>query len=221
MQCSARGTRRNYIAARAWAMVTSMRAETAFSCDARFDQASFLRWLRARPSSDLNRYELIDGRIVMTPPSRWPHGRLDAKLNQLLGEHVERHKLGIVLGSSAGYELPSGDTVEPDASFISTARLAAGPRPVTGKFLTVVPSLVVEILSPSTSRRDRTEKKALYERNEVAEYWIVDPVKRAVTVFSLHRRRYGSARPIASGSIRSRVLPRLRLSVARVFDLGT
>src|SRR4030095_14768184 len=197
-----------------------MRAETAFSSDARFDQQSFLRWLRRRPASDLNHYELIDGRIVMTPPAGWPHGRIDVILGRLLDAHVQRHRLGIVQGSSAGYNLPSGDTVEPDVSFISAARFAAGPRPTPGQFLAIVPNLVVEILSPATSRRDRTQKKAVYERNGVTEYWLVDPSKRTVTVFCLRRRRYGGARVHASGPIASLSLPRLRGNGAQVFELG-
>jgi Uma2 family endonuclease len=201
-------------------MVTPMPAETAFCSDARFDQRSFLRWLRKRPASDLNHYELIDGRIVMTPPAGWPHGRIDAHLGHLLSEHVERHELGIVLGSSAGYDLPSGDTLEPDASFIAAERLAVAPPPTLGKFLTVVPTLVIEILSPATSHRDRTEKKAVYERNGVAEYWIVDPAKKSVTVFSLRSGRYAPAHPIEAGRVRSHVLPGLRISVEQVFDLG-
>jgi Uma2 family endonuclease len=195
-------------------------AETAFRSDARFDQASFRRWLRRRPASDINHYELIDGRIIMNPPAGWPHARIGTTLNRLIDEHVQQHHLGIVLDSSAGYDLPSGDTVEPDVSFISAERFAAGPHPTRGKFLAIVPTLVVEILSPSTSRRDRTEKKAVYERNGVAEYWIIDSENHAVTVLSLRRRRYASARPITAGPISSRVLPRLRISVRQLFDLG-
>ena len=45
-------------------------------------------------------------------------------------------------------------------------------------------------------------------------------MKETVTVFSLVRRRYASAHPIASGPIPSRALPRLRVSVEQVFDLG-
>ena len=62
-----------------------------------------------------------------------------------------------MLGSSAGYDLPSGDTLEPDVSFLSAARLAAGPAPERGRFLRIVPDLVVEILSDSTAKRDRGE----------------------------------------------------------------
>ena len=201
-------------------MLTSMPSETAFRSDAHFDQASFLRWLRKRPASDLNHYELIEGRIVMTPPAGWPHACIGSNLVEVIAAHVKQHRLGIVLDSSAGYDLPSGDTVEPDVSFISTERLDAGPRPVRGKFLALVPTLVVEILSPATSRRGRTEKRAVYERNGVAEYWIVDPAKETVTVLVLRRQRYGTARPVSVGAIPSRVMPRLRLTVEQVFDLG-
>ncbi len=196
-----------------------MIADTAFRSDEHFSQQEFQRWLDERPRSDINHYELINGRIVMTPPAGWPHGRIDATLGGLLSEHVRSCKLGMVLGSSAGYDLPSGDTVEPDISFISAKRLAAGPQPVTGQFLRIVPNLVVEILSRATARRDRTEKKKTYERNGVDEYWIVDPERQTVTVFRLAKRGYEAGRTFATGKVKSRVLPRLDIAVADVFAL--
>jgi hypothetical protein len=51
-----------------------MTPETAFRSDERFTQSDFRRWLEERPSTDINHYELIDGRIVMTPLAGWPHG---------------------------------------------------------------------------------------------------------------------------------------------------
>ena len=73
-----------------------------------------------------------------------------------------------------GFDLPSGDTVAPDVSFTSKARWDAAPPPRPGKYLQVVPDLVVEVLSRSTKTRDRGEKKAIYEANGVAEYWLVN-----------------------------------------------
>src|SRR5947208_999285 len=124
-------------------------AETAFRSEETFTQEAFHRWLHTRPRGDLNHYELINGRIVMTPPAGWPHGQLDANLTAILTNHVRLRQLGIVQGSSAGYQLPSGDSVEPVVSFISKARFMAGPTPIAGEFLRIVPSLVIEILSPS------------------------------------------------------------------------
>jgi Uma2 family endonuclease len=97
------------------------------------------------------------------------------------------------------------------------ARLAAGPHTGPDQFLRVVPNLVVEILSPSTAKRDQTEKKDLYAHNGVDEYWIVDPHRRTVTVYALTKQAYGAGRTYARGIVRSRVLPKLRVAVDRVF----
>ncbi len=120
-------------------MVRAM-VETAFCSDERFTQDEFRRWLDERPSADINHYELIGGRIVMTPPAGWPHGRIGARLVMCIGSYVSTATLGIVLDSSAGFDLPSGDTVEPDVSFVSNERLAAGPPPEHGKLLRIVPT---------------------------------------------------------------------------------
>jgi Uma2 family endonuclease len=69
----------------------------------------------------------------------------------------------------------------------------------------VVPDLVIEVLSAKTSSRDRGEKKAIYERNGVREYWLVDWRSRTVTVFSLGEdgrydlgRTHEETEPVAS-----------------------
>lgn len=196
-----------------------MPAQTAFRSEETFTQREFRRWLDERPRSDINHYELLNGRIVMTPPTTWPHGGIEATLVRLIGEHVERLKLGLVLGSSTGYELLSGDTVEPDVSYISAERLAAGPAPQSGQFVRIAPNLTVEILSPSTTKRDLTEKKDIYERNGVDGYWIVDPRAKAVTVFHLGERGYDAGRTCRRGVLRSRVLPKLRLALGQLFAL--
>jgi len=192
-------------------------AETAFRSDEVFDQKQFRRWVDRRTWADINRYELIDGRIVMTPPAGQQHASVEAALVHLLREHVTANGLGTVFGSSAGYDLPSGDTLEPYLSYVSSARLAAGPRSGPDQFLRVVPNLVVEILSPSTAKRDQTEKKEVYAHNGVDEYWIVDPRRRTVTVYSLTKRTYGTGRSYARASVRSRVLPTLRIDAEKLF----
>lgn len=130
-------------------------------------------------------YELLNGRVVMNPPAGYPHGEIGNNVQWVLAKIVRQNKLGKVFDSSQGFELPSGDTVEPDHSFVSFTRWAAAPAPEFGKFLCVVPDLVVEILSTRTASQDRGEKKAIYERNSVLEYWLVDPRARRVTVFRL------------------------------------
>ena len=149
-------------------------------------QPEFAAWVEARARmGDIAHYELLHGRIVMTPPAGYPHGEIESQLNLRLASHVATHRLGKVFGSSQGFELATGDTVEPDLSFVSTARWKAAPPPEVGKFLQLVPDLVIEILSPSNATYDRGEKKAVYQRAGVGEYWIVDGRAREVLIFLL------------------------------------
>ena len=195
-----------------------MVTQTAFVSTETFTQKEFKHWLDERPKSDINHYELLRGRIIMNPPVGWPHGTVESNIHIPLGTFVRTRQLGIILGSSAGYDLPSGDTVEPDISFISAERLAAGPEPQPGKFVRIVPNLAIEILSPATAQRDRTEKKAIYEENGVEEYWIVDTKRREVTVYHLSGKRFGRGKIYTvRDTLRSRVLAGFTLLVKDVF----
>lgn len=176
-------------------------------------QREFRAWLDQRPPSDLGHYELLNGRIVVSPPAGWPHGRIGARVVALLDRHVASQQLGEVLDSSTGFDLPSGDTLEPDAAFVSSARWNAAPAPVFGQFLRVVPDLVVEILSRSTRTRDLTEKKDVYARNGVDEYWVIDPRDETITVFVRSGDAFDAGTTLDRGAIPSRVLPGLQATV--------
>src|SRR5215510_9406004 len=195
-----------------------MATQTAFVSTETFTQKEFKRWLDERPASDINHYELLRGRIVMSPPAGWPHGSVGTNILVPLATFVRTHNLGHVLDSSAGYDLPSGDTVEPDISFISTTRFAAGPTPQPSKFLRIVPNLVVEILSPTTAQKDQTEKKVIYAENSVEEYWIVDSKRREITVYTLAGKRFGRGTVYTTrATLRSHVLDGFMLGVGAAF----
>jgi Uma2 family endonuclease len=194
-----------------------MAMQTAFRSEERFTQAQFCEWLREYGRLAPGRYELIGGRIVMTPPAGFPHSNVIVALVSILHRHVAELGLGQVLESSAGYELPSGDTLAPDASFISNARLAAGAPPERGKFFGIVPDLAIEVLSDSTAKRDRTEKKELYALNGVDEYWLVDTDAHEVTVLCRDGKALMTRESVRRGHVPSRVLPDLELSIEDVF----
>jgi Uma2 family endonuclease len=191
--------------------------DVVFESTREMSQEEFASWVENR-AAEPNRYELLNGRVVMTPPAGYPHGEIEATLVALLRQHVAARKLGKVFGSSQGFELPSGDTVAGDASFVSSERWQAAPPPEPGKFLRVVPDLLLEILSTSTASRDRGEKKAINARNGVREYWLVDPRAREVLVFGLIGASY--AEPVihaVSGRCESRVLPGLEIEIGEIF----
>ena len=77
--------------------------------------------------------------------------------------------------------LSDSDVVQPDLLFISKEREhIRTPANIQG-----APDLIVEILSPSSARRDWRDKRELYAKHEVKEYWIVDPTNRVVFVMLL------------------------------------
>jgi len=102
--------------------------------------------------------------------------------------------------------------VVPDLCFVARERLSiVGPSAIDG-----APDLIVEILSPSIRGRDLAQKRALYERIGVREYWLLDPRERTVAAYVLRGGCY-EALPLIDGKIRSEVVPRLAIDVAALF----
>jgi len=194
-----------------------MPMQTAFRSDEKFTQAEYWDWLEELPASDINRYELLGGRILMTPPAWAGHSLVAVRISSALESYRRTTGSGLVLESSAGFDLPSGDTLQPDVTFISAARRTTGLMSKPKGFIDVVPDLVVEVLSSSTARRDRIEKKKVYELCGVDEYWLVDPRRREVTIFARDGDSFGEPCVFRAGALTSRVLPGLVLSIDELF----
>ena len=135
-----------------------------------------------RHTPDDQRYELLDGELIMPPAPDLRHQRIGIRLGSLLHAFVQERDLGEVFLPPCDVVLSNTDVVQPDLLFVSheRAHLLLGGDNVSG-----APDLVVEILSSSTAGRDRTLKRALYARHGVGEYWLVDPDARTVTVLGL------------------------------------
>jgi Uma2 family endonuclease len=193
--------------------------KTVFVSEETFDQESFAAFVASLPDHDLSKYELIKGRIIMNPPSSWPYGEAEANALYILKAHVKSRDLGMVCGSTQGYELPTGHTVAPDASVILKSRLQRGPRPVAGKFLRIVPNLAIEVLLPTSGTRDRGVKKDVYAAAGVDEYWLVDLATRSITVLHLLPGGvYDSGEVFRAGQrVLSQVLPGLEAPVDEFF----
>ena len=127
---------------------------------------------------DDERYELLDGDLVMTPAPREVHQRVLMNLTLLLGLSVERTGVGHVYIAPFDVVLSDTNVVQPDLLYISNERAHI----ITEANVQGAPDLVVEILSPSTADRDLTVKRGIYARHGVQEYWIVDTDARTVTV---------------------------------------
>ena len=144
-------------------------------------------WTRERVlalPSDGNRYELIDGQLLVSPAARPLHQISCFALANRLNPYVVEHGIGMLLPLAADLEPEPGQLTQPDV-FV----LPPGPR-FTRWEEAPLPLLVVEVLSPSTARYDRGLKRRFYQRAGVREYWIVDLDARVV-----ERWRPGDDRP--------------------------
>ncbi len=177
--------------------------------------------LLALPDEDLTRYELIDGVLHVSRAAGNPHQSVIMQIAIHLGTWNADTGLGIVL-PNPGLVFTRHDSVEPDVVWLSRERYAA----ITGddQHLHGPPELVVEVLSPGAKneQRDRETKLALYSRQGVDEYWIVDVRARAVEVY----RRAAVGAPLARVAVVGRehpltspLLPRCALRVADLFLL--
>jgi Uma2 family endonuclease len=161
-----------------------------------------------------DRHEIIDGELIVTPAPAPPHQFVCRNMFRHLDRHVLRARLGEVLFAPVDIRLTPDNVLIPDIIFIARDRLhIVGPKTVDA-----APDLVVEILSPGTRRRDLTTKRDIYARFGVREYWVVDLDKRAVEVLALVGNGFQPVPAREDGSLQSRVLPGLRLTVEDVFE---
>jgi Uma2 family endonuclease len=174
--------------------------------------------LAALPDDQL-RHELIDGEHVVSPSPNTAHQLISVRMFRALDDHVHRHRLGEVLFAPFDVKLSLFTVLVPDLVYFTTERFA---KVVNEKHATAAPDLVVEILSPGTRRRDKGRKRAVYDREGVREYWIVDPETRSIT--TLRRPRPGAGLTgmttlalADDGVLESRLLPGLQIPLRDVF----
>jgi Uma2 family endonuclease len=137
------------------------------------------RWtaamVRALPEDGF-RHEVIDGEHVVTPAPSWTHQRAVRELVARLLPYLAERQIGELLFAPADVEFDEHNMVEPDLFVVP---LGEGRRPQSWQDIRAL-LLVVEVLSPSTNRRDRVSKRQLYQRQDVAEYWIVEADMRRI-----------------------------------------
>jgi len=134
------------------------------------------------PTIEGIRYEIIDGDLFVSKQPHWHHQYASDRVARPLHDWNDRTSLGFAM-SVPGLVFSDDNDVIPDVVWISRTRLDAVVD--SAGHLTAAPELVVEVLSPGreNERRDREVKLALYARQGVQEYWIVDWQQQAVELY--------------------------------------
>jgi Uma2 family endonuclease len=167
---------------------------------------------------DGRRHEIIDGTHYVTPSPNVGHQELILRLALALGRHLEdRPDRGRLFVAPLDVVFSFHDVVEPDLVFVSPDQLDL----LTDQNIQGSPALVIEVLSPSTRKRDQGLKRRLYDRSGVREYWMVDAATASVTIVRRHPDgSFPELSPLTAHDrhiLRTPLLPGWSLTLARLF----
>ncbi len=134
--------------------------------------------VRALPD-DGNRYEVVYGELLVTPAPRMWHEIVQRRLMYALETYLLRYPVGEVLGSRADISWSPDTLVSPDVFVVPLHEARTLDWSKVRDLL-----LIAEVLSPSTARFDRFNKRRRYQDAGVPLYWIVDPDDRRIEVWT-------------------------------------
>jgi len=162
--------------------------------------------------ADGKRYELIDGRLHVTPAPSPLHQRVSKRLQRLLEAHFEASGRGEVFDAPIDVILTRNDVLQPDLVVVTN------PDLVTARAIEGAPLLVVEILSPSTADYDRVIKAERYAALGITHYWVVSPETRTIECFRRHENTYQLVADFgASDTLTHPDFPELHLSLSALW----
>ncbi len=163
---------------------------------------------------DGRRYEIIEGELFMSPAPTPDHQEVSGEVEFSLRQHVKKHRLGKVFDAPIDVILDDKNVVQPDILFISRERLEiVGETNIRG-----APDLIMEILSPGMAYNDLVTKKDLYAQFGVKEYWLIDPGKRWIEIYTPGEGRYQlHQRAEKTGKACSKLLAGFSIELEEIF----
>jgi Uma2 family endonuclease len=130
---------------------------------------------------DGNRYELLDGEVYQLGLPPLKHQGISVRLAGGWLMCAQKAGYGFAFTAPVGVVLPDGSKAEPDLIFV----LHEHRQILAGDVIRGVPDFIVEIISPSSRRRDTALKYRIYERNGVPHYWVCDPDAETIVAHAL------------------------------------
>ncbi|MGH2352533.1 MAG: Uma2 family endonuclease [Chloroflexota bacterium] len=161
-------------------------------------------------------YEIINGVLYVAPRPRPKHQRIAHRFAVMLTLELEHRGRGVIVPDADLIVSEHDDYVSPDVMFFAGDRYAAvdPDEPIR-----IIPDLMVEVLSPSTEHRDRTEKKRLCARLGVSHYWMADTNRRRLTECVLQPPgRYAERVIVVGEPFRPALAPDLTIDLGTLFE---
>ncbi|MEW6303145.1 MAG: Uma2 family endonuclease [Verrucomicrobiota bacterium] len=184
----------------------------------RAKRAASRRWTFAELEAELPEttqpVELWDGELLKSPAPSFFHQEITGRFYDALKPWVTVHRLGKVVFTPVDMVLSPHRSTQPDVLYVAKERLNIVQGRLQGPA-----DLVAEIISPESRRRDRIDKRDLYEQHGVREYWLIDPEAQTVEVLFLEKSQYkllGRWRP--GDKAQSKLLAGFTVAVGELFQ---
>lgn len=172
--------------------------------------------LQQLPRGMGERYELVEGELIVMTPAKLPHGHVAHNAGVLLGIFNKEHKLGRLFAAETGFYTRGDDKTirAPDVSFVSFEKLPRGKLP--DSFGRAPPDLVIEVVSPTDYASAIEEKVQEWLDFGVREVWVFYPKTRRIFVHRPNRdiRKLSADDTLEGGD----VLPGFSARVAEFFE---
>ncbi|MGE5558819.1 MAG: Uma2 family endonuclease [Bacillota bacterium] len=127
-------------------------------------------------------YEVLEGMLVKEPSPNVPHQRISRRLQRILEDYFwEKNPGGEIFDAPLDVTFHDITVVQPDLLYVS----GEDKEIIKEARIDGPPTLVVEIMSPSSGRRDRLQKMRIYQKAQVQHYWLVDPDEKTFECFAL------------------------------------
>lgn len=161
--------------------------------------------------------EFIHGETIIHSPAKKRHWDANLLLSRVLSTYVDVNDLGMIGSEKVMIALTRND-YEPDIVYFSKAKAANFKE---DQMLFPAPDLVIEILSPSTAKKDKTTKLEDYAYHQIPEYWIIDPVKQHLHkhILPTGSKKYFPAKIYQSKDfLETAIFPNLEIPIQAIFD---
>lgn len=178
---------------------------------------SFDDYTKLRADND-NIIEYIDGTVCMSPSPSTDHQRISAKLTTEFMIFLRGKSCEVI---AAPYDIDLyKEGIEGKKIVIPDLSVICNKEGFTSNKYIGVPTLIVEILSPSNQAHDLVTKLNIYMKYGVKEYWIVNPMKESITVYTLDENGYYEQEAVEShvGIINSKILNKFSVDLEYLFN---
>jgi len=183
--------------------------------DEKFSYADYLSW------PDDERWEIIEGVAYdMSPSPTTEHQGISFKLSGILYAFLKDKKCKAFAAPFDVRLAETNDEVDEELKTVVQPDIAVvcDQNKLDKRGCYGAPDITVEILSPSTSYKDQTEKLLLYEKHRVKEYWIVNPDAKYVMIYRLEGVKYGKPEYLTENdTIKSMALDGLEIDLSEVW----